>query len=185
MDLHVFLIGPGGVGKTSSGPHLAKLLGREFVDLDEIFMSGPGHIGRYIKNCGYAQYVRENSKLFFEHIYQRTSPCVCALSSGFLIAEEEVEIVELNKSAVKKKGHSVLLLSHSDPDDCAKIVVARQVGRGLNLRQEIELPKFLARLPVYLSLADQVTVFRGRPEGAAHSIFTQLNDAQSPTADIC
>ena len=61
MNGHVFLIGPGGVGKTSSGPYLAKLVEREFIDLDEIFMSRVGHIGQYIEKFGYAQYVRENS----------------------------------------------------------------------------------------------------------------------------
>ncbi|WP_300074368.1 shikimate kinase [uncultured Ruegeria sp.] len=178
MDRHIFLIGPGGVGKTSSGPHLARLIGCEFVDLDELFMSGPGHIGRYIKEHGYAQYVRENSKLFFEHIVGRVPPCVCALSSGFLIAETEVETVELNSTAVRKEGFSILLLPHADPDECAKIVAIRQAQRGLSLRQEIEHSKFLARLPVYRSLADQVTVFQGQPEGGALSIFTELYGAR-------
>ncbi|MEO9515273.1 MAG: shikimate kinase [Paracoccaceae bacterium] len=174
MDWHIFLIGPGGVGKTSTGPHLAKLVGCEFVDLDDLFMSGPGHIGRYIKDHGYARYVRENSKLFFEHIFRRSRPCVCALSSGFLIADVEVETVELNRAAVKGKGYSVLLLPHAEDDECVKIVAARQVQRGLNLRHEIEHPKFLARLPVYRSFADQVTVFQGAPKDAAHSIFAAL-----------
>ncbi|MCE8442605.1 shikimate kinase, partial [Rhodovulum sulfidophilum] len=66
MDRNIFLIGPGGIGKTSSGRNLAELLGREFIDLDEKFMSGPGHIGQYISEHGYAKYVRENSNFFFE-----------------------------------------------------------------------------------------------------------------------
>lgn len=185
MDQHVLLVGPGGVGKTSSGPHLAKLLGREFIDLDERFMSGPGHIGKYINDYGYAKYVRENSKLFFENIYQRAEPCVAALSSGFLIAEVEIETVEKNRSAVKKTGHSVLLLPSADPDECANIIVSRQVQRGLNLSEEIERPKFLERLPVYRSLADQVTVFQGTPEEVANAISAQMRDADQPTADIC
>ncbi len=57
-------------------------------------MSGPGYIGKYINDYGYAKYVRENSKLFFENIYQRAKPCVGALSSGFMIAEVEIETVE-------------------------------------------------------------------------------------------
>lgn len=164
---------------------MAKLLDRDFIDLDESFMAGPGHIGQYITEYGYAKYVRENSRLFFEQIYRRAAPCVGALSSGFLIAEVEIETVEANRSAVKKNGHSVLLLPHADPVECANIVVSRQVQRGLNLRPEIERPKFLERLPVYRSLADQVTVFRGAPEEAANVIFAQLRGAGRPTADIC
>lgn len=177
MDRSIFLIGPGGVGKTSSGRHLAELLDREFIDLDERFMSGPGHIGQYIREHGYAKYVRQNSKLFFEHINQSAEPLVVALSSGFLIAEVEVETVEKNKFAVKN-GHSVLLLPHADPDKCADIVVFRQVQRGFNLREEIERPKFLERLPVYRSLADQVTVIEGTPEESARAIFDQLRSAK-------
>ena len=185
MKRHIFLVGPGGVGKTSCGPHLAKLLGRELIDLDEIFMSGPGHIGRYINNYGYAQYVLANSKLFFDHIYHRTTPCICALSSGFLIAEVEIKTVEVNRSAVKEKGHSVLILPHADPNECSSIVVSRQLKRGINLQREIERPKFLQRLPVYKSLADQVIVYRGSPKGAANAILAQLGSAVGPAADIC
>ena len=87
MDRNIYLIGPGGVGKTSSGPKLAELLGREFVDLDEKFMSGRGHIGQYISEHGYAKYVRANSQLFFEHIDQSAKPLVAALSSGFIVSE--------------------------------------------------------------------------------------------------
>ena len=184
MVQHIFLIGPGGVGKTSSGPHLAKLLGRAFIDLDEKFMSGPGHIGQYINSHGYAHYVQENSKLFFEHIYHRTTPCVCALSSGFLIAEVEIETVEANRSAVKKKGHSVLLLPNANLGECTTIVVSRQLQRGLNLREEIERTKFLKRLSVYKSLADQVTIYEGTPESAARAIFAQLGKAIKPKAVI-
>ena len=184
MDRNVFLIGPGGVGKTSCGRNLAELLGCEFIDLDEKFMSGPGHIGQYISEHGYAKYVRENSKLFFEHINQSAEPLVAALSSGFLIAEVEIETVEKNKFAVKN-GHSVLLLPHADPDECADIIVSRQVQRGLNLREEIERPKFLGRLPVYMSLADQVTVIQGTPEESARAIFGQLRSAERPIVDIC
>ncbi|MCF4119141.1 hypothetical protein JMK10_20935, partial [Rhodovulum sulfidophilum] len=62
--------------------------------------------------------------------------------------------------------------------------VSRQVQRGLNLREEIERPKFLERLPVYRSLADQVTVIQGTPEKSAKAIFVQLRGVGRPIADI-
>ena len=176
MDRHIFLIGPGGIGKTSCGPHLARLMSHEFVDLDELFMSGPGHIGCYIKCHGYAQYVRKNSEFFFQQFSKCILPRVWALSSGFLIAETEIETVERNRAAIAKEGSSVLLLPHENPNECAKIVVNRQMQRGLNLRSETELPKFLARLPIYQSLADQIVVYQGTPNNAAKAIHNQLRN---------
>jgi len=45
MPTVLHLIGPGGAGKTTVGPHLARRLGWQFVDLDERFMSREGSIG--------------------------------------------------------------------------------------------------------------------------------------------
>ncbi|MEM7240764.1 MAG: shikimate kinase [Pseudomonadota bacterium] len=184
MDHHIFLIGPGGVGKTSCGPHLAKFLGRDFIDLDQLFVSGPGDIGGYIADHGYVQYVRENSKIFFERIAQCRAPSVCALSSGFLIAEVEAETVELNRAAVRGIGYSILPLPHANVQECTRIVVSRQLQRGFNLSQDTEQKKFLKRLPIYRTLADQVTVSQGVPAETACSIYKEMVNARALQADI-
>lgn len=44
MTTILHLIGPGGAGKTTVGPYLARRLGWQFVDLDERFMSREGSI---------------------------------------------------------------------------------------------------------------------------------------------
>ena len=45
----IFLIGPGGVGKTTAGAELARQLGCAFVDLDQQFMARVGQIDAVIR----------------------------------------------------------------------------------------------------------------------------------------
>ncbi|WP_052249376.1 shikimate kinase [Tateyamaria sp. ANG-S1] len=179
MEKHVFLIGPGGIGKTSTGPFLARLIGREFVDLDQEFMVRIGHIGRYIRQHGYAAYVRQNADLLLQHVAGRSSPAVVALSSGFLIAETEHDTVMKNRQIVKDLGHTVMPLPYHDIERCADIVTARQVGRGFNLQRSIERPKFLARVAVYRTLVDHIVVSQGRPEEVARDTFMRISNADT------
>ncbi|MEO1190486.1 MAG: shikimate kinase [Pseudomonadota bacterium] len=118
----VFVTGPGGIGKTSSGPILAERMMYQFFDLDEIFMDKIGHIGSYIHQNGYATYVRRNSGLFFDRLESVCSPSVFILSSGFLIAETEFETVARNRRAVLENGCSVMPLPCHDIKICAEIV---------------------------------------------------------------
>ena len=56
----IFIIGPGGVGKTTSGEILAKLLSYKFIDLDQKFCEQIENIGTYINNEGYKKYCYKN-----------------------------------------------------------------------------------------------------------------------------
>ncbi len=94
-EKHVFLIGPGGVGKTTLGPLLAPLTDATFVDLDEQFCERIAPIRHFLDEHGYAAYIRENASLFrilLEEAKPR-SRRVFALSSGFLATNVEAEIV--------------------------------------------------------------------------------------------
>ena len=71
----IFIIGPGGVGKTTSGKILAKKLGYDFIDLDNEFMLRVGNIAEYCKNPGYREYCRANSRLAQELIKEKTESC--------------------------------------------------------------------------------------------------------------
>ncbi|MEM7711521.1 MAG: shikimate kinase [Pseudomonadota bacterium] len=148
MNDHVSLVGPGGIGKTSSGPYLARLLGREFLDLDAQFMGEVGHIGDHIERHGYADYVCQNAEVFFRHLARMASPHVVALSSGFLIAETEFDIVLGNRRTVADRVRSVMPLPHADRETCATIVTDRPVRRGQSPTAERERPKFLKRLAI-------------------------------------
>jgi len=75
---------------------------------------------------------------------------------------------------VRDIGYSILPLPHADVQECGRIVTSRQLQRGFNLTQNTEHRKFLERMPIYRSLADQVTVSQGQPHEIAYSILTEL-----------
>ena len=60
----IFLIGPGGAGKTTAGALLAKRLGRPFIDLDHRFAEQHGDISRFVDQYGYGVYARANVDLY-------------------------------------------------------------------------------------------------------------------------
>ena len=59
----LFLIGPGGVGKSTVGALLAQAMSYRFIDLDSEFCEQVLNIRQYIQRNGYERYVRENAAL--------------------------------------------------------------------------------------------------------------------------
>ncbi|KZL20091.1 Shikimate kinase [Pseudovibrio axinellae] len=91
---HIFLIGPGGVGKSTVGPYLAQNLCLPFHDLDDYFCANISNIRSFIAQYGYGGYVRQNSYCFFDMMNSAKHEAVFALSSGFLIEEKENQFVK-------------------------------------------------------------------------------------------
>lgn len=52
----IFLTGPGGVGKSTTGKILADLMQNKFIDLDKVFCEQIAHIGKFICEKGYSEY---------------------------------------------------------------------------------------------------------------------------------
>jgi shikimate kinase len=127
----IFLIGPGGVGKTTVGRLLAVHLGYELLDLDEEFCSRVRPIRNYLDAHGYPAYVRRNSELFHKllALYGPASKTVFVLSSGFLATDVEPETVARNRTMVQAAGISVLLMPSRDLAASLEVVLARQMGR--------------------------------------------------------
>lgn len=85
------LIGPGGAGKSSTGPLLAARLGVRFVDLDERFGAAAGDISKYIESRGYDAYAATNVQVYADLVRGAASQeWVLALSSGFMTCREDV-----------------------------------------------------------------------------------------------
>src|SRR3990167_7159546 len=112
--MHIFLVGPGSVGKSTVGPLLAERLGYICCDLDHEFCVQVGLIGDYIKEHGYRAYCEANAALCQRLVEQAVSPTVFVTSSGFLVHEELPEIVERNKRLIAEYGIAVLLLPALD-----------------------------------------------------------------------
>ncbi|MDM0011128.1 shikimate kinase [Variovorax sp. J22P168] len=79
MTRLLHLVGPGGAGKTTVGPVLARRLGWSFIDLDERFLGRHGDIAGCIETHGHARYARRNLALYFDIQRSLATPAVLAL----------------------------------------------------------------------------------------------------------
>jgi shikimate kinase len=166
----LFLIGPGGVGKSTVGALLAQAMNYRFIDLDSEFCEQLLNIRQYIQRNGYERYVRDNaalcSRLLAENPHKKR---VVVLSSGFLATDVCPEIVAGNRQLVRQSGYSILLLPSEDIDIATRIVVARQLMRGFGLVREKEM-KFRQRFREYCALDDCRVVSSEEPERVAELV---------------
>jgi len=172
--MRIFIIGPGGVGKTTSGKILANLLSYKFIDLDEAFCNQIENVSSFISNKGYEKYCYDNSKLFFKILNDLKNDFVFVLSSGFLVHEGLGDLVTKHKQTLKENGISVLLLPSKSVDESTDIIVKRQLARGFGLREKRERKKFTQRFPEYLKLGDIQIFSYDKPEFIAEQIKSNL-----------
>lgn len=172
--MNIFLIGPGGVGKSTSGKILAEKLGYEFVDLDLEFMNCVGHIGSFIESFGYKQYAYKNSELFYSLLDKSNAKFVLVLSSGFLVHKELKELVSKHSKTLKTNGTSVLLLPSKDIKEAVEIVVKRQINRGFGLKEENERKKIEERYIMYSNFGDIKIYSHDTPENIAEEMKRRL-----------
>ena len=172
--MKIFLIGPGGVGKSTCGEILANLLGYNFIDLDEEFCKRVENVGDYINNFGYKKYCFENSKLFYEILSQHLQNFVFSLSSGFLVHENIEKLTLKHKQTLKDLGISILLLPSDSLYESTKIVVKRQLSRGFDLKKDKEKTKFIQRFPIYKEFGDIRIFSRDKPEIIAEQMKKEI-----------
>ncbi|EBW6765713.1 shikimate kinase [Salmonella enterica subsp. enterica serovar Saintpaul] len=170
----IFLIGPGGVGKTTTGVALSRLSGSPFIDLDDEFCRRILNIRAYIARFGYAAYLQQNAALARTLLPPPGEKAILALSSGFLSTDTCPEIVAGNRGWVAKHGHAVLLLPARDLPTAEAIVVARQLGRGFGLKRDTETEKFRTRFREYRLLGDTQIFSRAHPSVIAGEIWHRV-----------
>ena len=170
--MKIFIIGPGGVGKSTCGTILANLLSYNFIDLDSEFCKRIENIGKYIKKFGYKKYCYENSRLFYEITSQHLESFVFSLSSGFLVHENLDNLTMKHKQALKEWGISILLLPSELLNKSTEIVVNRQLSRGFDLKEEKE--KIIQRFPLYKELGDIKIYSYDKPEIIAEQMKKEI-----------
>lgn len=170
----IYIIGPGGVGKSTSGVILAKILEYNFIDLDTEFMKQVNHIGKHIKSYGYEDYCLKNSELFFKLIDAINSNTVFVLSSGFLVHEGFSDLTDKHLKKIKATGISILLLPSQDIEESTEIVVKRQINRGFGLQEDIERKKFRSRYIEYQKYGDIKIYSKDAPEEIAKLMKNRL-----------
>jgi len=174
--MNIFIIGPGGVGKTTSGKILANLINYKFIDLDQEFCNQIENIDTYINEKGYENYCYQNSKLFYKILKNYKDNLILILSSGFLVHENLDNLIVKHKQTLEENGLSVLLLPSKSMKVSTDIVVKRQLSRGLGLKKDRERKKFTNRYPKYLKLGDIQIFSHGKPEFIARQIKKKLTN---------
>lgn len=173
--MHLFMIGPGGVGKSTVGERLAEQLGYTFVDLDTQFCERLANIRDYLKTDGYEAYLEQNSALFEAlSVELHHHNVVFALSSGFLATDIRPDIVQRNRQRVRESGRSILLMPSKDVDVACCSVVERQLKRGFGLFREKEAVKFRQRFADYMALGDIQVFAMDSPEIIVNKIIAAL-----------
>ncbi|MAG11564.1 MAG: shikimate kinase [Parcubacteria group bacterium] len=171
--MNVFIVGPGGVGKSTSGKILAQLLDYNCIDLDLEFCNQIGNIGEYIRSQGYESYCHANSELFYTLLKKHTQRMVWMLSSGFLVHEECSDLVHKHTQTIKKEL-SILLLPSRSIDESEDIVVERQLKRGFGLKEERERKKFRERYVPYQSFGDVQIYSVEEPQVVAQEMLEEV-----------
>ncbi|HET6232920.1 MAG TPA: shikimate kinase [Longimicrobiaceae bacterium] len=148
------LIGPGGAGKSSTGPLVAERLGARFVDLDERFRSTAGDISEYIESPGYDAYAARNVQVYADVIRDAASQdCVLALSSGFMTYREDIHPAYAQiRSDIATSPTTFVLLPSLDLETCVAETVQRQLGRPFRRSAEREEQVIRARFVVHRDL---------------------------------
>lgn len=153
MNKIFFIIGPGGVGKSTCGRIVAEKLDFDFIDLDSEFIEKIGHIGNHIRTNGYADYCRKNSELFYRLVSEQKGNVIFVLSSGFLTYDAD-DLKTKHVEDIKRLGKSILLLPSEDLEEGMEVVVSRQLKRGFGLVRDKEEKTFRERYEIYKNLGD-------------------------------
>lgn len=153
QNVSITLVGPGGAGKSTVGVLLADRLGVGFVDLDRQFWSRAGDISEYINRCGYNSYARENVGTYAALLDNGRTPCVAALSSGFMTYPLDIhpQYGRLRHS-IEQKPTTFVLIPSLNQEICVAETVRRQLGRPFARSAAREDAVIRERFPIYVGL---------------------------------
>lgn len=175
MADYIFLIGPGGAGKSTVGKILSATLGYNLIDLDDEFCERIMNIRDYIRSYGYGSYLEKNSALLEGLLNQRSGDNILfILSSGFSSTDTRSDIVEYNRKLIKTNGFSVLLMPSRHYEEALECIMDRQLNRGLSLVREKEQEKFSLRFHEYSDIGNLKIFSMEAPEFIACEIANQL-----------
>ena len=169
----IFLLGPGGVGKSTLGRELARQLDWPLLDLDLEFCERLEVIGSFIAAHGYERYRAENLALAQRLVAAVPRPSVFVTSSGFLAARQGTAD-HASAHRIVATGYGITLLPSLEVEPATSIVVARQLTRGFGLERASEERKFRARFMVYREAGEMLVVSTSAPASIAGAVIERM-----------
>lgn len=184
----IYLIGPGGAGKTTTARLLKKEFDFQYYDIDEIFMIQEGDISKFINTYGYHKYAIRNLKIYTQLLgslsQKHINIVVC--SSGFMCYLNDISKDYLRiKKQIEKHDFTFLLLPSMDLETCVNEIVDRQMMRSyLSLSKEKEERKIRQRFPIYNDLKCKIILTNQDKNKVALQIYTQISDFLPPQSKM-
>lgn len=177
----VYLIGPGGAGKTTVGSVLASLSGRPFGDLDAHFAARHGDIDRFIEVFGYRAYARANIDVWLE-LARTLTDHVMAFSSGFMTYPPDAHSRYAGvRDAVLRHPATFVLLPSLDLEACVAETIHRQTRRGAGRTTAARAEaKTRERFAAYVALGPAIITTMRRPIDVASDIASRLPEIGAP-----
>lgn len=172
-DETLFLLGPGGVGKSTLGRELVKILNWPLIDLDLEFCNRLDLIGRFIADHGYQRYRDENLALAKALLSVAVGPQIFVTASGFLAAPSGTpDNIEARR--LISTGYGIVLLPSRDIEIATPIVVDRQLQRGFGLQRTSEDQKFRQRFAILINEGDALVISHDHPTKIAAALVRAL-----------
>ena len=177
----IWLIGPGGAGKSTAGPLVAHRLGLPFHDLDGRFAERFGGVDEFMAARGYGGYARANVEAYLS-VLEDARPSVVALSSGFMTYPPGVHpgYPELRRE-VEGSPATFVLLPSLDLETCVAETVRRQLARPFRRAASREEAVIRERFPVYAAMPAHTVETMRPPADVAAAILARLSPRVCPS----
>ena len=154
---NIVLIGMPGVGKTSTGEALAKLLNRPWIDTDFLI--------KQKAHCEAATYLQTHGEAAFRRLEHEVIQEISSMSSAVISCGGGVVVTPSNYQALRQNGKLVYL---TRPLEDLAIV-----GRPLSERMGVQ-SLAAVRIPLYKAWADVTFSCLGSPEADAKGLLDTL-----------
>ena len=167
--MNIVLIGMRGSGKTTVGKLLARRLGKQFIEMDELIVQRIGlDIPEIVKRYGWEKF-REVEEEVTREVAELDN-VVNATGGGVVTREENVRELKKKGKLVWLKANTDTLLRRIDNDEY------RPSLTGRSPREDLEAV-LAERTPIYEQVADFIIETEGKkPEEVAEAIAKQYSE---------